>query len=140
MMRSLPLALALTLCLGSCTLTGGEALFEPVDGEAPRVEGSIPEAGWISVPIDIEPRVWFSEPIDPASVGPDTAALWSGDHDVEVRYHVDVDPDGRGVLRLAPERPLVPGVRYVFGVSRGVTDRFGNPLQDFWFAPFETAR
>ncbi len=136
-MRSLPL-IAL-LALGGCTLTGEEPLFEPVDAQPPRIVASLPAHGWIAVPVGIEPRVWFSEPVDPASVGPNTVALWSGDHEAEVRYHIDVEPDGRGVVRLTPVRPLLSGVRYVLGIARRVTDVYGNPLDDFWIAAFETA-
>lgn len=126
--------------VGGCTWTSDQDLYPPLDAEPPRVVGSIPQDGWIQVPSGMELRVWFSEPVDPASVDRGSIYLYTGQELVALRYLVGQEQDGRGLVVLRPERPLLRGVEYILHIRDGVTDLLGNPLHHEVEIRFETQR
>jgi hypothetical protein len=132
------LLLAALLAAAACTEVGQD-LFDPLDGVPPQVEGTFPGDGWRQVPVGIQVRVWFSEAVDPATVGTDNLMLFSGETIVEGNYRVTVQPDGRGLVELVPADPLIPGVRYTLYVGNGITDLVGNALAPEVVVQFTTA-
>lgn len=130
---------AAALALAGC----GQAdtgLYPPADTTPPQVVGSFPAAGWHHVPLGVTPRVWFSEPLEPATVVQGNLGLSSGAYHQHCRLRTATEPDGRGRVDLLPERPLLPGVRYRLWLNRGITDRAGNPLPAAVQITFDTIR
>jgi hypothetical protein len=77
----------------------------------------------------VQPRIDFSESIDPSSVGPSSVEL-RDEHDNRVALRAEPTADQR-TLRLVPQAALVSGRRYVLelaGGPRALTDVSGNPL------------
>ena len=128
-MRRLLLLSVLAACLGSCTLVGEDDLYGVIDADPPRVVESLPADGWIQVPTGMHPKVWFSEPVDPASVKLQSLHLFTGQELVACSYLVSEDEDGRGLVELQPILPMIGGVRHRLRVTDGVTDLLGNPLE-----------
>jgi hypothetical protein len=130
---------ALVLAGSSCTLVGDE-LYPLLDDVAPEVIASFPEQGWLQVPTGITLEVWFSEPIEPATVGRNQVTLFSGDHLQRCRYQAEQTPEGLGLVRIEPVEALIAGVHYRLEITRGITDRAGNPLAAPFGLTFDTLR
>lgn len=126
--RASPWLACAVLLVGGCTWTSEQELYPPVDGVPPRVVDIIPGDRWIQVPTGVEIRIWFSEPVDPATVDRASVYLFTGQELAQVRYVVGEEQDGRGLALLRPDPPLLGGVEYVLRVRQTVTDRLGNPL------------
>jgi hypothetical protein len=133
----------LSLALGALLVAGcsleGPALYPPRDAQPPRVVGSVPLDGWIQVPPGVGLRVWLSEPLDPESLLPGAVRLWSGPREERASLLAGEEEDGRGVLALELEEPLLGGVRYRLRLEGWITDRAGNPLGEAWELEFTTA-
>lgn len=135
---------ALVLVAAALALAGcGQAdsgLYPPGDTTPPQLVETVPAAGWRHVPLELTPRIWFSEPLDPATVVPGNLGLSSGAYHQHCRYRTATEPDGRGRVDLLPERPLLPGVRYHLWLNPGISDRAGNPLPSSVQITFDTIR
>lgn len=116
--------------LQSCTLVGEDDLYGDFDQSPPRVVKSLPADGWIQVPTGLHPKVWFSEPLDPASVSLQSLHLFTGQELVVCSYLVSEEEDGSGLVELEPVLPMIGGVRHRLRVTSGVTDLLGNPLEE----------
>jgi hypothetical protein len=91
---------------------------------APRVLELQPEGD--DVPVDVQPRLVFSEPMDSVSLAsPGVVRLRAGDDPVPVALELSA---GRDTLILVPEQPLEPSRTHTLTVSTQATDRAGNPL------------
>ncbi len=118
----------------------GAGLYPPGDTTPPQVVDSVPAAGWRHVPLGVTPRVWFSEPLDPATAVQGNLGLSSGAYHQQCRFRTAIEPDGRGRVDLLPERALLPGAHYRLWLNRGITDRAGNPLPVAVQISFDTIR
>jgi hypothetical protein len=128
-MRTGRLVFVLSLVLaGACTWVGDESLLSAIDEVPPRVLSVYPPDGWRQIPVGIEVRVWFSETLDPLSVGPDSVRLFSGESTATCDFTLEAAEDGRMLLTLRPMPSLLSGVRYTLVLTDGITDLVGNPL------------
>ena len=135
--RTIACVLALLAATG-CTVVGDD-LYESFDADPPRVVASEPADGAAGVPVGITCRVWFNEPVEPATVDGDAVVLVSGEHVHLCRLRVDQEPDGRGRLEVEPLDPLIPAVAYHLRLGEQITDRVGNPLAGPVDITFRTA-
>ncbi len=119
-----------TATLSGCSLSSGQELFDVVDPVAPRVVRTLPADGWIEVPPGMDLKVWFSEPVDPVSIGPQSIYVASGQEWEACSYLVSEDEGGLGLVVLQPLRPLIGGVRHDLVIGTLVEDLFGNHLNE----------
>lgn len=120
--------------------TGGapsiEFIIEVPDAKRPTVVRTDPKSGKRDVPLNIQLRVIFSEPVDPGTVTNSTLVV------EEQRSPVDgnivVSPDGIEVTFL-PTAPLLPETEYTIFVGSGILDVDGTPLDQPVTAVFTTA-
>lgn|GEM_PF-3553909 len=105
------------------------------DTKPPRVEHTSVAPGERNVAGTGPLSVYFSEPIDPATVSEDSVTLAdeSGSPvQASVRYSALTD-----AVTLTPDAALGEGT-FVLSVSSDVTDRAGNPLAEQLVVPFAT--
>lgn len=127
----------LGLCgLFGCTLTADEDLLGTFDDVPPRVLEVFPPDGWEEVPTGVEIRIWFSEPVEPASVHRGSITLLSGDDLAEGRFEVSE----KQPVVFTPLQPLISGVTYHLVITTWVTDLYGNPLESGVETTFSTLR
>jgi Big-like domain-containing protein len=126
--------------LGGCTLTSDEDLFGVHDQVAPQVVETLPGNDWIQVPLGIELKIWFSEPVEPNSVYVESLHLYTGQDLMQADYLVSQTDDGLGLVVLRPNSLLVPGVRYHLKITSLITDLFGNSLPEDKQVIFTTRR
>ncbi|MBW1809474.1 MAG: Ig-like domain-containing protein [Deltaproteobacteria bacterium] len=130
-----------SLCLlGGCTLTADEDLFGVHDQIAPQVVQTLPGDDWIQVPLGIELKIWFSEPVEPNSVYVESLHLYTGQDLMQADYLVSQTENGCGLVVLRPDSLLVPGVCYHLKITSLITDLFGNPLEEDKQVIFTTMR
>lgn len=134
------IAFLLLATLSGCSISSDEEIFTLIDQQPPRVVRTQPADGWIEVPPGIVVKIWFSEPVDPVSVGPQSVYLASGMEWEASSYLVSEDQDGLGMVVLQPLNPLIGGVRQQLVITAGVTDLYGNPLAEDVLVQFETLR
>lgn len=136
----MPIGMAALVLMAGCTVASDQDLFSVIDGNNPRVEDTLPQDGWIQVPTGITCKIWFSEPVEPATVDIGSIHLFSGPDLAQASYQTGEEEDGRGLVLLRPREPLIPGVRYTLRITSGVTDLYGNPLQRETLIRFHTIR
>ncbi len=119
----------------------GVAIFtvNAADTEGPSVTGTDPADGATDVDVDVHPQVFFSEPLDPASVTPDTVRLLDPDGNpvAQASGSPALSADGKTVT-ITPAHRLAERTRYrirVIGGESGVRDREGNPMDSTWTQP-----
>ncbi len=119
----------------------GVAVFtvNAADTEGPSVTGTDPADGATGIDVDVHPRVFFSEPLDPASVTPETVQLLDpdGNRVAQASGSPALSADGKTVT-ITPARSLAERTRYrvrVIGGANGVKDRDGNPMDSTWTQP-----
>jgi uncharacterized repeat protein (TIGR01451 family) len=106
------------------------------ESEPPEVLYTSPEAGAVHVPILDTPLgdgtymptiiAWFSEPLDPVTVTPDTVRL-TGPAGQEVEGDV-VFVAGPNRVEFRPDQPLELGTVYTVTITTGVHDTSGNVM------------
>ena len=109
---------------------GVEVLPAQGDTSAPRVDSTDPAAGSGQVPVTVEPRLTFSEALDPATVSASTVQLLDASGSPVAQQAGWPQVQG-AVVSVRPARPLSSGATYrlfVRGGSGGVADLAGNPL------------
>ena len=128
----------LYLLFAACAFTADEDLFDKIDNQPPQIVASQPADGWIQVPLGSTIRVWFSEPLDAASVNQGNISLFSGEVTEVVAINTTELEDGRGLLEVIPQRRLIPSVIYHLWISKKVCDLYGNQLPQAVWISFET--
>jgi len=120
--------------------TGGSASLEFItetpDAKRPTVVRTDPKSGKRDVPLNIQVRTIFSEPIDPATVTNSTLVLEQQRTPVDGR--IEVSPDGL-VATFLPTAPLLPETEYTVFIGTGILDVEGSPLEEPVIARFTTA-
>lgn len=120
--------------------TGGtpsiEFIIEVPDAKRPTVVRTDPKSGKRDVPLNIQLRVIFSEPVDPATVTNSTLVVEEQRSPVE--GNIAVSPDGLEATFL-PTAPLLPETEYTIFVGSGILDLDGSPLDQPVTAVFTTA-
>ncbi|MDQ7087026.1 MAG: Ig-like domain-containing protein [Acidobacteriota bacterium] len=107
-----------------------EVLPAPNDTTPPRVTSSDPGAGAGQVPVTFEPRLTFSEALDPASVTASTVQILDASG-APVAQQAGWPRVSGAVVTLKPAQPLASGATYRLfarGGAGGVQDQAGNPL------------
>lgn len=128
------------LALSGCSISSGQELFDVVDSSVPRVVRTLPADGWIEVPPGMDLKIWFSEPVDPVSVGPQSMYVVSGIEWEACNYLVSEGQAGLGLVVLQPLKPLLAGVRHEIVIGTQVEDLFGNNLGEEVRVMFVTMR
>jgi hypothetical protein len=123
-----------------CTVVSEEDLFSAIDDSKPWVEDSLPQDGWIQVPTGITLKIWFSEPVEPATVSIGNIHLFSGQDLTPASYLAGEEEDGRGLVVLRPRESLIPGVQYTLRITTRITDLYGNPLEAETLILFHTIK
>ena len=114
-------------------LAGG---FTVDAGTGPTVTGSDPAAGAADVPVGVQPKVFFDQALDPASVTPQTVRLLdaAGVAVPQAAGSPQLSADGLTVT-IVPRDPLAENATYrihVTGGPSGVKDLAGNPMASDW--------
>lgn len=121
------------------TAYGEEVCFTTLavpDLKEPRVVScNIAENAW-EIPLNITPRVVFSEPMDPASLTPASLLLTVGGTRVAARH---IYREGTRTLTLLPEAPLPADGQATLTVTPAACDRTGNGLYETFLCHFTTA-
>jgi len=120
--------------------TGGtqaiEFIKEVLDAKRPTVVRTDPKSGKRDVPLNIQLRVIFSEPIIATTVTNSTLALQQERSPVDGRIQVSLD----GLeATFFPTAPLLPEAEYTLLVGSGILDLDGTPLEQPVTAQFTTA-
>ena len=120
--------------------TGGapsiEFIIEVPDAKRPTVVRTDPKSGKRDVPLNIQLRVIFSEPVNPATVTNSTLVVEQQRSPVE--GDIEVSPDGLQAS-FQPTVPLLPETDYTISVGTGILDIDGSPLEAPVTARFTTA-
>jgi len=120
--------------------TGGapsiEFIKEVPDAKRPTVVRTDPKSGKRDVPLNIQLRVIFSEPVDPGTVTNSTLVVEQQRSPVD--GDIVVSPDGL-VATFLPTAPLLPETDYTIFVGSGILDLDGSPLEAPVTAEFTTA-
>ncbi|HKB15398.1 MAG TPA: Ig-like domain-containing protein [Planctomycetota bacterium] len=121
--------LGLALLPGACGRGGG-------GGRGFAVLATDPPAGATAVALDAAVRIRFSDPLDPASIGPG-AILVTTASGLPVAGSVALDTEGR-TMTFLPSAPLEPGLAYTASVGSEVRSGTGRALRVPFAAGFLT--
>ena len=129
--------------LSGCADLSGERLYPPIDESELVVLRTAPEDGASDVPVDAAITIWFSKPVDPATVRHDSVAVRSGDLHLRGQLTVDEQEEEEeglhGRVVLEPFEKLPPSILFHIKVNRAVTDEVGNHLSSEYTSEFMTA-
>jgi len=128
--------------LSGCADWSGERLYPPIDETEPVVLRTAPEDGSSHVPVDTAITIWFSKPVDPATVRHDSVAVRSGDLHLRGQLTVEEQEEEEalhGRVVLEPFEKLPPNILFHIKVNRAVTDEVGNHLRAEYTSEFMTA-
>ncbi|HSE65763.1 MAG TPA: Ig-like domain-containing protein, partial [Gemmatimonadales bacterium] len=120
--------------------TGGGPPIEFIEmvpgGKRPTVVRTDPQPGKRDVPLNIQLRVVFSEPVNPATVIGTT--LMVAVQGRQVDGDLEVSTDGLQAI-FRPAAFLLPQTDYTISVGTGILDLEGDPLEEPVIAGFTTA-
>ncbi len=121
--------------------TGGaqalEFIKEVPDAKRPTVVRTDPKSGRRDVPLNIQLRVIFSEPVNPATVTNSTLVIEQQRSQID--GDITVSPDGL-LATFLPRAELLPETEYTISVGSGILDIDGSPLDGPVTASFTTAQ
>jgi hypothetical protein len=107
-----------------------------LDERPPTVVSISPPNGAIHVPVGQPVRVAFSEPVDPATVGPSTMLVGTAGGPVAGAWSLDAD---RRTAIFTPAAPFADFANVSVKVTTGVRDRVGRALAEEAVSSFLTA-
>jgi TolB protein len=120
--------------------TGGaqalEFIKEVPDAKRPTVVRTDPKSGKRDVPLNIQVRIIFSEPVNPETVTNSTLVI--GQQRSQIDGDISVSPDGL-LATFLPRAQLLPETDYTISVGSGILDIDGTPLDGPVTASFTTA-
>lgn len=96
------------------------------DATAPLISSVSPAENAIDVPVDSVIKVYFNEPMDPASITADTFKVNRGTSG-DVTGTIDYDSE-TFIATFTPSQPFSAGTAYKVMIKSDVTDVAGNPL------------
>jgi hypothetical protein len=120
-----------------CTITGDET-YPVLDDVHPKVLRTFPRQGWTQVPTTVDIKIWFSEPIEPATANVATIGLSTGEHFQRCRYKVHNLLQDQCLVEMIPVEELIGGVEYQLEISQAVSDLNGNGLSSSVVVRFTT--
>ncbi len=104
-----------------------------VDIVAPTVFNWTPSDNSIDVPVDVQPIITFSEPMDTSTLTYGNIELRKYDDNTPVSASINIDSDNQ--ITIIPDSDLEYNTQYYFFISTGVKDLVGNSfVANTWYA------